>query len=89
MRLNRDVKLRQIGSHFMIGKSDTNRINLTDVFTLNGTAACLWRRIGEDDFTPELLAGWLEEEYDVDRDAALRDVMELLDEWTRYGLVTE
>lgn len=89
MRLDTSLKLRRIGRHHMIVKAGDGRMDLTDVFTLNDTAAWLWNRIGTDSFTPETLAAWLCGEYDVDPGTALRDVESMLEEWRRYGLLLD
>lgn len=73
----------------MIADSCTGEVNMTNVFTLNGTAAWLWQKIGTEDFIPEDLCSWLCEEYDVDPDTARKDVASLLDSWKEYGLIIE
>ena len=53
------LRLRKIGSRYMIVEACNGNVNMTDVFSLNETAARLWQRINEGKFTPEELAGWL------------------------------
>ena len=47
----------------------------------------LWQRIGKEEFSPQLLAEWLHEEYEVEMDKALEDVNHLLADWIKEGLV--
>lgn len=89
MRLNEDLKLRQIGPYYMIVKTSGERTDMTDVFSLNETAAWLWKRAEGRDFTAADLAGWLCDEYDVTMEVALRDVRKMLREWQEGGLVSE
>lgn len=70
----------------MIVNIGTDQVNLTDVFTLNETAAQLWEHIGENEFSCEELADWLCSEYEVERDVALRDVQRQVAEWKTFGL---
>lgn len=65
----------------------TDSVNLTNVFTLNTTAARLWQLAGDSDFTVEELAVQLCEEFDVDWETALRDVQRQVDEWKAFGLL--
>ncbi|EIY26936.1 PqqD family protein [Phocaeicola dorei] len=81
------LRLRKIGSRYMIVEACNGNVNMTDVFSLNETAARLWQRINEGKLTPEELAGWLCDEYDTDRDTALTDVQRQLEEWKAFGLI--
>lgn len=89
MRLNEDLKLRQIGPYYMIVKTSGERTDMTDVFSLNETAAWLWKRAEGRDFTAADLAQWLCDEYDVTMEVALRDVRKMLREWQEGGLLSE
>ncbi len=89
MRLNEDLKLRQIGPYYMIVKTSGKRTDMTDVFSLNETAAWLWKRAEGSDFTAADLAQWLCDEYDVTMEVALRDVRKMLLEWQEGGLISE
>lgn len=89
MRLKEGLELRQIGNRYVIVKVCDGLANMTDVFTLNRTAARLWQRMGEGSFTAEELAGWLCDIYDVASDVAQADVNRQLDEWRNYGLLED
>lgn len=62
-------------------------VNLTNVFTLNSTAARLWELAEGRDFTAETLAAGLCGEYAVNGDTVLKDVRRQLDEWAAFGLI--
>ena len=89
MKTRKDLKLRKIGSRYMLVEVNRNYVNMTDVFTLNITAACLWKRMGEGEFTVQELAEWMCEWFDVDIDTAWADINRTLNEWMIYGLVVE
>lgn len=82
-----DLLLRKIGSRYMIVETADRQVNLTNVFTLNETAAGLWERLTDGVCTPEALAGWLCSAFRVDKETALADVHKQLEEWKEYGLV--
>ena len=44
MKLNPSLQLRRIGSKWMIVKAVDGEVNMTDVISLNETAARLWER---------------------------------------------
>ena len=87
MRLNPNLKLRQIGKKYMVVDAETGSAKLTNVFTFNASAAMLWQRIGTSSFVPDDLAMWLCESYDVDLATARADVEKLLRCWIDGGLV--
>lgn len=87
MRPKKGLELRQIGNRYIIVKVCDDLVNMTDVFTLNRTAAKLWQRMGEGSFTAEELAQWLCDAYDVDSDVAQADINRQLAEWEDYGLL--
>ena len=88
MKIRKGLKLRKIGSCQMVVKPGS-KADLTDVYTLNGTAAWLWQKASGTDFTPEMMAGWLCDEYDVDRDTAEHDTAAMLEDWKKAGLLQD
>ena len=87
MKLNPNLKLRQVGKKFMVVDAETGTARMTNVFTFNASAAMLWQRIGAESFVPEDLALWLCEAYDVDLATARADEAMLLNCWIEGGLV--
>lgn len=73
----------------MIVDVASDHVNMSKVFTLNETAACLWQKLCEGDFSTEELAEWLCGEYEVEMDTAHKDVERQLAEWKNEGLVRE
>lgn len=86
MRLKPNLKLRKMGSRHMIVDSSTGHVSLTNVFTLNDTATCMWQRAIQGDFTPEDLADAVCQDYDVTPEQALADAQELTSQWLSHGL---
>ncbi len=86
MKLKAGLKLRHVGSRAMVVDA-TDVVNLTNVYTLNATAALLWQTAEQGPFTAESLAERLCQEYEVDSATALSDVKCQLQEWADYGLI--
>ena len=82
------LKLRKIGSKYMIVETYDSCVNLTNVYSLNETAALLWEMLcREDGRTPEELAEELCKTYEVEYERALHDVESQLAEWEKMGLL--
>lgn len=79
--------LRKIGRRYMIVEACDGQANLTNVFSLNETAAKLWRRIGEGPCTVAALGKWLAELYGIPEETAQADVARQVDEWRNFGLI--
>lgn len=87
MRIKNNLKLRKIGDKYMIVQASEQQQNLTDVYSLNETAACLWKSVGTEEFTAEDLVNTLCSLYDVTREQAAADVDSLLKSWKEFGLL--
>lgn len=88
MKLNPSLQLRRIGSRWMIVKAVDGEVNMTDVISLNETAARLWERFLGREFTEDEMAEWICGEYDVELSVAKNDVHNLLNRWKEYGMLS-
>lgn len=87
MKIKSHLQLRKVGRQYIIVDVCSKNVNLSDVYRLNETAAALWQRMAEGEQTADELAAWLQEEYEVDRETALKDVEGQLEEWKGFGLI--
>ena len=71
----------------MIVQVGDANVNLTDVYTLNHSAATLWEAFVDKDFVAGDLVDLLCEKYEVTREVAQQDVDRLLSDWKAYGLL--
>ena len=89
MKLNHAFKLNEVAGEFMVIDTRGQVTNLSKVFCMNETAAWLWKKIGKQDFTEELLVEWICEEYDVTEEQAAKDVAGLVALWLKSEMVTK
>lgn len=89
MRINKGFELREMcGEHIVIGTGVEN-IDFSKVISLNESAAWLWHEVEGKEFTPQMLAVLLTQQYNVDEATALADATVLANQWVRAGVVSE
>ena len=87
MRTKDNLTLRKIGNKYMIVDTFAEEVNMVDVYTMNETAALLWRTFAKRDFTQEEMVNVLCKEYEVTQERATDDVEKLIKDWFSYGLI--
>lgn len=87
LRIKDNLKLRQVGSSYFIVDSGKENIDFTDIFVLNREAAFLWNEFQHCEFTPRAMADRLCTKFDVGRETAEHDVVEMLNLWNAFGLL--
>lgn len=83
------LKLRRMGSRYMLVEACADSVNLTHVYTLNESAALLWQWAAEAPFDTARLTTRLAAHYGLEPEAISADVEAQLDEWLSMGLVTD
>ena len=71
----------------MIVCVDAGQVNLTEVYTLNRTAAGLWQWAQDREFTAAEMVDRVCECFEVERTVAEKDVERMLADWQRFALV--
>ena len=89
MKLNKDLVLRDVGGEYMIVNPFSDTVDMTQVYSLNETAAWLWQQMEGKEFTVADMAAVLQEEYEVDEETATADLTELTQQWIAAGLAQE
>lgn len=87
MKLRDDLILRQMGEDFVIVDPSQDVIDMSKVFTLNETAAFIWRELEGEDFTEETIAKILIEHYDIEYSSALVDAGILIEQFVNENLL--
>lgn len=87
MKTKPDIRLRRIGSRFMI--VDTRRQqDATAVHSLNATAAAIWEYISEKgNFSVDDVTRFLTDNFEIDNATAASDAERLIDQWRRENLL--
>ena len=86
MKIKEGFVLRTICGQNVISGEGTANVNFSKLISLNETAAFLFRKVQGTEFTPESLADLLLEEYEVDRETALKDSEVLCGQWKEAGI---
>lgn len=89
MRIKKNFVMRDVCGEKVIIAEGIENIDFSKVICLNETAAFLWEKAKERDFTFESLAQQLFAEYDVSEQQALKDTEEVVGQWIKEGLIEE
>ena len=78
--------LRTICGQNVVSGEGTSQVNFSKLVSLNDTAAYLFKAVQGREFTAETLANLLLDEYEVDRETALKDAESLCAQWMEIGI---
>ncbi len=87
IRPKKGLLLRKVGRQYMIVEANEQDVNMSDVYSLNLTAARMWECLAQGDCTKAELVDRLCQDFDTDQATARRDVERQLDEWKAFGLI--
>jgi hypothetical protein len=88
MKLNVSMKLRKLGNRYFMVDNKQRVVNFNDIYELNESAAYLWNKLGNAEFTEETLVKYLCEKYEVSEEKAAGDVKILLSKWKEWGIIS-
>lgn len=87
MKVKKGFVLRDVcGEHIIVAEGREN-IDFNNIISMNDTAAFVWSKILEKEFTVDDMTDCVTEEYDIDRDTALKDCTALASQWIEAGIV--
>lgn len=81
------LQLRKIGRQYMIVEANKENVNMSDVYSLNSTAARMWELIAQGNCTQNALIEGLCKDFETDKNTVAQDVERQLAEWKAYGLI--
>jgi len=87
MKLREGLILRQLGDEYVIVDSCKGVMDFSKVYTLNETAAFLWRELQGRDFDHSEIVKLLLEKYDVEKGHAERDAKSLIQKFEKINNV--
>ena len=88
MKIKKGFVLREMCGENIVTAEGLEHINFNKLISLNSTAAFLWNKVADKEFTAEDMAKYLVEEYQIDMELALKDSEALCQAWINAG-VTE
>ena len=86
MKIKKGFVLREMCGENIVAGEGLENINFNKLISLNATAAFLWKKIADKEFTPEEMAEYLIEEYGIDMELALKDAKALALAWIDAGI---
>jgi hypothetical protein len=86
MKIKEGFVLRTICGQNVVSGEGTANVNFSKLVSLNDSAAYLFKAVGQEEFTPERLADLLMQEYEVERERALKDAESLCAQWKEIGI---
>lgn len=87
MKTKKGFNLRTVCGENIIVAEGLDNIDFSRIINLNESAAFLWKNIQEKDLDVDTLTSLITTEYEVDEQTARQDVVKLIDEWDKAGLI--
>ena len=87
MKKKNGFNLRTVCGEKIIVAEGKENIDCSNIIVLNESAAYLWEKVSDNEFTAEEMAKWLTEEYDIDEETAKRDANTLAKQWMEAGII--
>ena len=81
-----NIVTRKTGNEYILVPVANNIADMNSVFTLNESGAFIWELIDGNRNTGEIIRA-LTEEYDIDNDAAGKDVFSFLENMSKYLII--
>ena len=87
MKKKNGFNLRTVCGEKIIVAEGKENIDFSNIIVLNESAAYLWEKVSDNEFTAEEMAKWLTEKYDIDEETAKRDANTLAKQWMEAGII--
>lgn len=86
MKIKKGFVLREMCGENIVTAEGLEHINFNKMISLNSTAAFLWKKVVDKEFTAEEMAQLLIDEYGIDMELALKDSKALCQAWADAGV---
>ncbi|MCQ2138982.1 MAG: PqqD family protein [Bacteroidales bacterium] len=87
MRIKQGFKMRSVGRDHIVIPEGKQLINFNKMAALNSSAAYLWEKVVDKDFTVEDLTALLVEKYEIDEQRAKEDAEKLVASLQEAGII--
>ena len=86
MRVSKDLILREVAGEYILIPVGKAALEIHGMINLSESAVLLWKKLQEDCTEEELVQALLVE-YDIDRETAVADVRELIEQMQKIGVI--
>lgn len=86
MKIKKGFVLREMCGENIVTAEGLEHINFNKMISLNSTAAFLWKKVADKEFTAEEMAQLLVDEYGIGMELALKDSKALCQAWADAGI---
>lgn len=86
MKIKNGFVLREMCGENIVSGEGLEHINFNKLISLNSTAAFLWKNLIGKEFTQEMMAQLLVDEYGIDLELAMTDSGNLMQSWVEAGI---
>ena len=89
MKKEPGFELRQVGQENIIVATGLKNIDFSNIISMNKSAVLLWNEIGDKDFDFNKLADKLVEHYHIDKQTAIQDAEDIIQQWLDAKIISE
>lgn len=82
------VVTRKTGNEYVLVPVANNIADMNSVFTLNETGAFIWEQINGTKTVTDIIAA-LTQEYEIDEETASKDVLDFMENMSKYLIINE
>lgn len=86
MKIKKGFVLREMCGENIVTAEGLEHINFNKMISLNSTAAFLWKKVADKEFTAEEMAQLLVDKYGIGMELALKDAKALCQAWADAGI---
>jgi len=87
MRIQKGFKIQSVGGENIILQQGTYGVDTTKIVSFNETSLWLWNLYEDKEFTVEEIAASLIEEFDIDKELAVKDAWTWIDTLIQNRLI--
>lgn len=87
MKIKKDFNLREVCGEYIIVAEGKENIDFCNIISMNESSAYLWKQVQNKEFDADTLTELLTDEYDVDKETAMKDVKALIEQWVDASIV--
>lgn len=87
MKIKSGFVMRNVCGEHVVSAEGTDTVNFSKLIVLNASGTLIWEAVQDKDFTVETVADVLCENYEVERELALKDAQAFCDKLAENGVI--